>query len=124
MSEVSHAGEAALRMAAAADDLEAVLRYLFVEGTNVNAVSSATGRTALYHACTIGTIAIAAFLLQNGADVNHVMVTSLMCDGSTTTALEAAVRCKHVGIVRLLLENGATVDHQTIDIAHGLPNGT
>jgi ankyrin repeat protein len=114
MSEVSHAGEAALRMAAATGDLEAVLRHLLVQGTNVNAVSSATGWTGLYHACASGNIAIAAFLLQNGADVNHVMVTSLMCDGSTTTALEAAVRCKHVGIVRLLLENGATVHHHTI----------
>jgi hypothetical protein len=86
--------------AAGRNDVPALERLLAKEWADVNAEGN-EGWTALMIAAREGSLEAAAFLIENGANVNALM------DADEDTPLTHAVWGGHLDVVRLLLSRGA-----------------
>ena len=82
--------------------VEDVRRHL-AAGTDVNARGGITGLTALHRAAFHGRVAVAALLIEAGADVNA-------ASRGGETPLHSTVYWEHREIAELLLANGAALD--------------
>lgn len=84
------------------DGADAVARVLVRAGAAVDAQDGAIQCTALHMAARRGNVAVAAVLLDLGADIDA-------NDRRGDTPLRRAVNCNQVGVARLLLDKGADV---------------
>jgi truncated hemoglobin YjbI len=78
----------------------AVARVLLAAGASVNVTSGPTKGTSLHQAARRGYAAVAAALLDHGANIEaH--------DGKGQTPLRRAVNCRQLSVVQLLMQRGA-----------------
>ena len=92
--------------------LQASNELLLSKGADVHAKDEGLGFTALIWAATRGHLAVAALLLENGADVDAKSERD-----RDQTALLVAAQQGYLDVVELLLENGADVN-ATIESAY------
>lgn len=78
------------------------LNKLRVQGHNINQVDQ-KGCTALIHAAGRGMRAVASFLIQNGADIEH-------RSDNGSTAMSSAIISNSRSVVGLLLQHGAAAE--------------
>jgi outer membrane protein assembly factor BamB len=92
--------EQALWDAAQRGDLAAIQKLKAQGGVNLDSPTK-YGATALSFACDKGHVEVAAFLIENGADVNH------KDSFYGFTPIDWALFNEHVAVVKLLLQKGA-----------------
>ncbi|OQS04348.1 hypothetical protein THRCLA_20909 [Thraustotheca clavata] len=113
--------------AAQESDLEAIMNTL-ENGSSIenliNSVDTATGFTALHHACSNGNVEITCFLLRHGAPINvcdHVVYVLLDAgvldlkdfynqNKAKLTCLQTAAAKGYTAILNLLLLHGDVID--------------
>eukprot|EP00754_Rhynchopus_humris_P049294 Rhum_TRINITY_DN8316_c0_g1::Rhum_TRINITY_DN8316_c0_g1_i1::g.27311::m.27311 len=87
----------------------AVLQHLLAHGMDVDRLDGSSGMTALHHMASGSNVAVARFLLDNGADPNACAPSSSFdSDGNSGgTPLYFAARNRCTSMVQLLLSYGA-----------------